>query len=81
MGKYTIQEYWPTDLKVAAGAVIRAKLERKWGKRNALTCEDNQTFKFCADRYMEADTAVRRAKDRFDDMYCDYQEAGEVLPR
>lgn len=81
MGKYTIQEYWPTDLKVAAGAVIRAKLERKWQKRNVLTCEDRPSMKYCIDRYMEADTAVRRAKDRFDDMYFDYQEAGEVLPR
>ena len=81
MGKYTIQTYWPDDLKVAAGAVIRAKLERKWRKRNALTCEDVKALKFCTDRYIEADTAVRRAKDRFDDMYLDYQEAGEVLPR
>lgn len=68
MGKYTIREEWPDDLKVAAANVIRAKLEKKWRKRAALGCGTGQQFKYCQDNYISADTRLRRAKAIFDDM-------------
>lgn len=80
MGKYTIQQHWPSDLKILAATVTRAKLERKWRKRNVLTFDDAEggSLKYCIDRYMEADTALREAKARFDDLYYDYKQIGEV---
>ena len=68
MGKYTIRDEWPVDLQIAAANVQRAKLEKKWRKRNILHCETNQNFKYCIDAYMSADNRLRRAKVMFEDM-------------
>ena len=79
MGKYTAQEYWPEDLKVYATDVIRAKMERKWRKATLMTCETVQEFRYCLDCYIEADHALRRRKDRFEDLYSIYKDMGQVL--
>lgn len=68
MGRYTIQDEWPVDLKIAAANVIRAKLEKKWRKRNALTCDDDRQFKYCQDKYIQADSQLMRAKVTFEDV-------------
>ena len=78
MGKYTIQPHWPSDLKVLAGDVIRAKLQRQWAKNVVLTLEDQSCMKYCLDRYMAFDAELRRAKSRFEDRYYEYQQIGEV---
>lgn len=78
-GKYEIQETWPDDLQVAAGSVIRAKLERKWREKNVYTCDDDKALKYCLDRYMEADHRLRRAKEHFACMYADYKNQGLVV--
>lgn len=74
MGKYTIREEWPDDLKVAAANVIRAKLEKKWRKRNALTCETVKELKFCQDAYISACHNLQRAKVMFEDMKLIYTD-------
>ena len=81
MGKYAIKEHWPSDLKIMAANVKRAKMERKFRKAAVLTGEGGQALKNRIDRYIEADTEVRRAKARFEEKYCEYQQIGEVAPR
>lgn len=78
MGKYTIQEHWPEDLRVLASNVIRAKLERQWRKNNVLTCDSTQELRYCVDRYMEADRAVRRAKANFQTVFEHYRNLNVV---
>lgn len=81
MGKYTIREDWPVDLKVAAGDVIRAKLARKWRKHRMMACTTVSQYRAEVDYYMTADHILRQRKAYFDDLYLKFQEAGEVAPR
>ena len=81
MGKYTIREDWPDDLKVAAGDVIRAKLARKWRKHRLMKCSTVSQFRAEADYYVSADHILRQRKAHFDDLYLKFQEAGEATPR